>query len=150
MIKYIDGDLFQIIKSLSHQKILIPHVCNMHRVAGAGFVLPLQKHFPFSLVEYKSKDTDWNLGDLNLYKRGNITIANMIAQTLGGKRPIYYNALSKCMDGVADYCTKEGSQIISPLFGSGLANGDPYIIEELMIDCWVRRNIGVTVVQYKE
>lgn len=148
MIKYITGDLFEIIKPLSHQKLVIPHVCNIHRVAGAGFVIPLQKHFPFSLIEYKSKDTDWNLGNLNLYKQGNVTIANMIAQVLGGQRPLYYNALSKCMDQVAEYCLKEGVQIIAPMFGSGLAGGNPEFIEDLMVDCWIRKNIGVTVVKF--
>lgn len=148
MIKYITGDLFEIIKPLSHQKLVIPHVCNIHRVAGAGFVIPLQKHFPFSLIEYKSKDTDWNLGNLNLYKQGNVTIANMIAQTLNEPRPLYYNSLCSCMDKVALLCILEKSKIIAPKFGSGLSRGDWLFIEELIYDCWIRKGIDVTIINW--
>jgi hypothetical protein len=39
---------------------------------------------------------------------------------------------------------KQG-QIICPMFGSGLAGGDWNFVEKLIEDCWLRRDIPVTV-----
>lgn len=75
-----------------------------------------------------------------------IVVANMVAQDLGGNRPLYYNDLVKCMEQVAHSdeiaC---GGEIICPMFGSALAGGDWRFIVELITDCWLMRGIQVTV-----
>jgi len=45
-IKYIEKDLFEGIKDHKDCVIFIPHITNNIKKWGAGFVLPLAKHFP--------------------------------------------------------------------------------------------------------
>jgi hypothetical protein len=81
-----------------------------------------------------------------------IIVANMCAQTLGRmQRPLFYNKLVYCMDSVATYIENLGVfnddhiEIMTVKFGSGLGGGNWSIIEELINDCWIKRNIEVTV-----
>lgn len=148
MINYIEGDLFANLDK--SKKICMPHVCNCLGKMGSGFVIPLAKHFPKAKEEYLNLGK-WELGTTQFVNNGFITVANMIAQTLGGsERPLFYNYLVKCMEQVTEYCHLNMAEIVCPLFGSGLAKGDPDFIEELMIDCWIKRDISVTVYYLKD
>lgn len=168
-LRYVEGDLFNHIPSPDHSTI-IAHVCNDRGAFGSGFVVPLAKSFPFARESYiewsKGKSFDWiNQGLVEFlngeeFQRGNtqmvtvkpnVIVANMVAQTLGGARPLYYNDLAKCMDQVA--CTNEiqaGGKIICPMFGSKLAGGDWRFVEKLIEDCWLRQGIDVTVYYLKQ
>jgi hypothetical protein len=168
MLKYQEGDLFENIKGKS--RIVIPHVCNDVGAWGSGFVVPLGKAFPKSRQYYldwykmkgqlKSEDYqgqnsvgNFELGQTQFVPvdtEHEITVANMIAQhDIGGDRPLRYNALAKCMDQVAawmpDWAIDPHYEIHAPLFGSGLAGGNFLFIQELIEDCWVRRDINVTI-----
>lgn len=175
-INYIEGDLFAGISNKS-SNIMIPHVVNCKGAWGAGFVLPLTKYYPNARDEYiwwangKGRTYVGNLiteessyAELTSFEMGitqfckvsdNVVVANMNAQTLGGGfRPLYYNYLSSCMDKVAQhcedgYCVDGGYEIVAPLFGSGLSQGDWNIVEELITDCWLRKNINVTIYYLK-
>ena len=76
----------------------------------------------------------------------------MVAQTLGGVRPLYYNHLVACMEKVTE-CVLKGKEdwpdktirIIAPAFGSNLAGGEWEFIEQLIHDCWIERKIDVTI-----
>ena len=161
-IKYIEGDLFSpLLNDKEPGAIVIPHVCNNQGAWGAGFVVPLGRNFPIvkqkylqwaDIDEINLSDPIFGLGSTQFVNvNDKIFVANMVAQTLGGNRPLYYNYLSKCMDEVASFtlkrteCRENEARIICPAFGAGLAGGNWPFIEQLIQDCWIKRNIQVTV-----
>lgn len=165
--KLIHGDLFDHLYSYNHPTI-IAHVCNNKGKWGSGFVIPLAKYWPYAKKAYikwhkgyvyqSNTSSDGQLLTLGqtqmvtvcdkTYTLNNsiIIVANMIAQTLGGNRPLYYNHLARCMDQVANSAEISAkAEIICPMFGSGLAGGNWDFIRELIEDCWISRGIDVTV-----
>ena len=177
-IKYETGNLFEIEKK-SEDPCVIAHVCNDRGKWGAGFVLELERKYPLAKYEYldwyhenagtpdyQKKVTDlpyktivyedifFELGNLQVVEvyPDKRFVANMVAQELGGLRPLFYNHLCKCMDMLAGLIIDNAlpNKIISPQFGSGLAGGNWYIIKELIHDCWCRKGINVTIVRYEQ
>lgn len=150
-INYIEGDLFGDAQKTSQDtKIIIPHVCNDKACWGSGFVVPLGKHFPEARESYLDSEMTLGTVDFVQTKNPNIVVANMIAQTLGGYRPLYYNALAKCMDAVKAYMDAQKIEtIIAPAFGSGLAGGDWNVIKELINDCWGEYDLGISIYYLK-
>jgi len=155
---YSEGDLFEAIQKLD-SKTLLPHVCNNQGAWGAGFVVPLGRRYPKSREDYLkwadskgydvafSKDLPFAIGKTQFVQvNENVTVCNMVAQTLGGSRPLRYDALVQCMLQVANHAVLEKVERIDcPLFGSKLAGGDWNFIEQLIQDCWISRDIGVMV-----
>lgn len=157
-INYVNGDLFD---NIPESPIVIAHVCNDKGAWGAGFVIPLADHFPTSkhcyLEWHKNGSPVQGALSTEFCKRGgtqfvetegNVWVANMVAQTLGGERPLFYNDLALCMDRVAYFVFSQlenKGEIICPMFGSGLAGGDWNFVEKLIEDCWTRKDIDVTV-----
>lgn len=147
MINYIEGDLFANLDK--SKKICIPHVCNCLGKMGSGFVVPLAQNFPKAKEEYLKLE-NWKLGTTQFVNVSeNITVANMIAQTLGGERPLFYNHLVQCMEIVVDFTKQSNSEIISPMFGSQLAKGNWLFIQELINDCWLKQGLDVTIFYLK-
>lgn len=163
-IKYVEGDLFgTVLADTDPGAIVIPHVVNSHGAWGAGFVIPLGKTFPASRQNYLAWKDDYKLHEDCMYPPfhlgqtqfvnvdDKIFVANMMSQTLGGARPLFYNHLSRCMDTVAKFVMDRNesrehpARIVAPAFGSALAGGDWHIIEELIYDCWIRKDIPVTI-----
>lgn len=178
-IEYIEGDLFNGLTKLRDTgTVVIAHVCNDKGVMGAGFVMPLERAYPHAKRAYQEwyrgkeiKDSlcqvtstgPCQLGQTQFvqvqqgdppHELPRVIVANMVAQTLGGKRrPLYYNHLVRCMNSVASLVTTQGwfagkLSIICPMFGGGLAGGDWRFIHELIEDIWQRENsdlIKVTV-----
>ena len=159
------GDLFENIAAIT-EPIVIPHVCNDIGRWGSGFVVPLGKKYPTTREAYLEWYREWyrddNAPSSHLFQLGetqfihvasNIVVANMVAQHgvrgAGGDRPLRYNALAKCMDSVGRYVRPQHLQpnyeIHCPMFGAGLAGGNWDFIEQLIQDCWVKRDIKVTV-----
>ena len=146
-INYIEGDLFAAIKNRT-KPVCIPHICNNQGAWGAGFVVPLGRNYPKARERYLA-------GQMKLGRTGFLTIeepplpriliCNMIAQELGGMRPLFYNALAKCLDRVARRIDGWGFEIHAPAFGSGLAGGDWKVIEPLIQDCWIRSGVAEAV-----
>jgi hypothetical protein len=154
MIKYVKGDLFFAVKDLDN--FVIPHVVNTKGAWGAGFVIPLGNNFPEAKNRYlnvfngqeseiEEKDLLGKTSFVVLDKKEKSFVANMFAQTLGGQRPLFYNHLSKCMDEVAKVAKHDSLEIHAPAFGSNLAGGDWNFIEQLIIDCWIKESIDVTI-----
>ena len=89
-IKYIVGDLFAPIAA-NPNKIVIPHICNDIGAWGAGFVVPLGKHFSKAKERYsdwvnkrwKNSGIPFKLGETQ-YVRINeqITVMNMSSKGL--------------------------------------------------------------------
>jgi O-acetyl-ADP-ribose deacetylase (regulator of RNase III) len=145
MIKYIEGDLFD----YAVKDTVIAHVCNCHGGWGSGFVVPLGNKYPKSKERYLLND-DWGfhrLGELQLEELNSdrLYVANMIAQTLGGSRPLSYEHLVFCMHYLKKQIIDENLSISAPLFGAGLAGGDWNIIKELIKDCWSDSGIEVNI-----
>lgn len=141
--KYVEGDLFADVVEETPNTI-IAHICNNKKAWGKGFVVPLAEAYPASREAYMAL-RELELGYVQFVNVAeNVKVANMVAQTLGGSRPLFYNHLARCMDRVADEC-KGGWRIACPMFGSGLASGNWLFIEQLIEDCWERRGVEVTV-----
>lgn len=172
MLNYVEGNLFDLLNADHH--VMIAHVCNNKGAWGVGFVVPLAAKYPITRQEYLNwynasytnipvQDMDKEvvyeektmmLGTIQVIRVDPlVSVCNMVAQTLGCKRPLYYNHLCTCMDELVNIMQRKYkpslSHIICPQFGAGLAGGDWNIIEQLIIDCWVRCDINVTVVKYK-
>jgi len=152
MIKYVKGDLFAAVNDID--SFIIPHVVNTKGAWGAGFVIPLANHFPEAKDKYinllknikiEEKDLLGKTSFVALNKKKYSLVANMFAQTLGGERPLFYNSLSKCMDEVAKIAKCDNLEIHAPKFGSNLAGGNWDFIEQLIIDCWIKESINVTI-----
>lgn len=163
VIKYIEGDLFSAIdKDADVQTTLIPHCCNNRGGWGSGFVLPLARRFPkarHAYLNWFSEDTITENTSVKYFKLGEtqfvdvqesprIFVCNMIGQNGFGhnnQRFLKYNSISRCMDQVAAHAIEHQAKIVAPLFGSGLAGGNWLFIEELIEDCWISKNIPVTI-----
>lgn len=151
MLGYVKSDLFEFVEGVKKDCVIaIPHVCNDKGAWGAGFVLPLAKHYPNAKFRYITMRQE--LGKVSASWSGNeIVVFNMVAQTLGGERPLYYNHLAVCMDKVGKYLNNfrakynKEVRIIAPAFGSGLAGGDWQFIESLIYDCWIELDLRVTI-----
>lgn len=175
---YVEGDLFKAVKAVQEDDnffgtIMVPHVCNNSGAWGAGFVVPLGKEFPYTRKCY----LDWYDGHPNdnlasylgtdnkrfvlgatqevqvaSARNSKSMVYNMIAQAgIGGKRPLRYDALAKCMDHVREAATKHHEpQIHAPLFGAGLAGGNWDFIAALIEDTWLSRGVPVTIYYLKD
>lgn len=169
-IEYVSGDLFGPTKADMGVNI-ITHIVNSKGAWGAGFVIPLGKNFPVSEQAYKAWSGKHNASGNAIevpnkavwhppYELGQVQfvqvrdtplllVANMLAQRLGGDRPLYYNHLVHCMEEVGKYATRIRERhdcevtIRCPLFGSGLAGGNWDFIEKLIEDCWLNLNLPV-------
>ena len=144
-ITYHKGDLFEHLPK--DKTIYIPHVCNNAGGWGAGFVLALSKHFPRAEKSYREwfeygKPDLSNVQMVPIPQTRNIIVCNMIAQGLGGIKPLRYGHLAHCMQKVAD-TLQPGFLIYAPKFGSGLAGGDWAIIEELIEDIWGKNEVHI-------
>jgi len=154
--KYIEANLFEgIIENYSDKITLIPHICNNVKKWGAGFVLPLARHFPEARASFFNVD-DPKLGETSLVQAKNVPviIANMFAQDgigiKNGIPPIRYEALQKCMNTIQLLCIqlqKEGKKvtIACPMFGAGLAGGDWNVISEMIFKTWSEKNIDTEI-----
>ncbi len=158
MIKYVEADLFEHIKTIDGD-IVIPHVCNNQGAWGKGFVIPLAQNYPQAREAYlkwhkneliESSDghhqtDDFDLGETQFVRVGDesrvVIVANMVAQVLGGERPLRYNHLATCMNYVA--VANQGYHIVAPMFGAGLAGGDWNFIEDLIEDCWGGHDVTI-------
>lgn len=148
-VKYVEGDLFVHAPYPEDDITLIVHCCNTIGAWGAGFVIPLCKHYPLAKLSYL-KLTERNLGTTDFVTIDNVIVANMIAQDGIGPKldendklipPIRYVALKECMTQVRDLALSLKSQgkkvrIVCPLFGAGLAGGDWKIIEQFIFSIW--------------
>jgi hypothetical protein len=149
MIKYVKGDLFNNLEKVN-ELVIVPHCCNTVFAWGAGFVVPLGKHYPIARTVYKSAKT-LELGTNQYVETLNLMIVNMIAQEgvgwKNGVPPIRYEALKMCMEDIVKK-TKTISKkftIVAPMFGSQLAGGSWDKIETMINDIWISENIPVQI-----
>lgn len=158
-IKYFKGDLFALVDKVRETKkcpIVITHIVNNIGAWGSGFVVPLGRKYPQAKERYRAS-VDWakttgTLGTTTtviVEESPNVVVHNMMAQEgTGGVRPLRYNSLVRCLEDSASRILAvmpENTEIIAPAFGSGLAGGNWKFIEDLIVDCWIRKGINVTI-----
>ena len=159
-ISYIDGDAT---KPHGQDNRLIIHCCNNEGGWGAGFVLALNKKWASPLISYKRwsqqkqqlKQNNFKLGNIQIVPVADgIAVANMIGQhkcvtDSKGNPPIRYKAIRKCLKKIAKYCKANNVSVHAPKFGADLAGGDWNVIEQIIIDELCKKNIPVTVYNFK-
>lgn len=159
-VEYVEGDLFAHLNNNTEpdRHYVVPHVCNDVGAYGAGFVVPLAKHFPEARLRYlawakdkvEDRSGEFRLGStqfVTVRTTPLVTVCQMVAQhQTGGVRPLRYNHLAKCMEAVAQTALGlHRASIWCPLFGAGLAGGNWDFIVALIEDSWVRRGLPVRV-----
>lgn len=155
-IEYVKGDATK--PRGSGHKILAFIINDRGHSWGAGFARAVQKEWPQVLSDFQ----DWLLSHPRDFALGNIAMARvdtalttvmMIAQQGYGesKRPrIRYEALERCLIGLADNAIKLRASVHMPRIGSGQAGGSWWVIRELIETILVRRGINVTVYELPE
>lgn len=151
-IEYKVGNLFECFPKNAvdgkNTQIGIVHICNSIGAWGSGFVVPLGMNFPMCRDAYLSaaKAAHFNLSlgecqivDVLRKDAYALTVFNMIAQesimSPSNPTPIKYEALTQCLQSVADFCkasSAERIEIWSPAFGSLRAGGKWSVIKELV------------------
>lgn len=156
-IQYKVGNLFDLLPATKNT-ILICHCVNSVGVMGSGFVVPLKRRWPEvekAYLKWAADDHDsirnvpFKLGQTQTLcvqpetdDQGAIFVCNMLAQNLGGRRPLKYGALVECMLAVARHSLLVGMpdqgkiEIHAPAFGAGLAGGNYEFIEAVINEIW--------------
>ena len=137
---------------------VIAHICNDRGGWGKGFVLALSRRWPEPEQAYRAwyrerACNDFGLGATQLVQvRRDIWVANMVAQhgvkpSRGGP-PIRYDALERCLHGVAEHAARLGASVHMPRIGCGLAGGRWERVEPLIVAALCARDIPTTVYDF--
>ena len=148
-LKYIVGDTVY----PQEPNIFIIQIVNDVGKYGAGLSGAISKRWPNVEQEYRKwfrSQDNFKLGEIQIVQvKPAISVVNMIAQhdviSYNNPKPIKYDALSLCMDKVAELAIKENRSICSGRFGAGLAGGSWSIIESLIIEKFIDRGINVSI-----
>jgi len=133
-------------------RMIIPHVCNDVGGWGSGFVVALSRRWPEPEAAYRKlyQEHGLQLGWVQMVRVSDrVAVANMIAQH--GLRPSFdgipldYDALRKCLDGVAQAAVNNKCSIHMPRIGAGLAGGDWFRIADIIAETMCDRGLRVTV-----
>jgi len=145
----------------------IIHCCNDVGSWGAGFVLSLSKRWKEPEKQYR----DWahnregtgkpfELGQIQLViVEKDIIVANMIGQRdthyCDGIPPVRYVAIRECLQKVVNNIEKNMKlspkskfSVHCPKFGAGLAGGNWGMIETIITETILDKNIPVTVYDF--
>ena len=155
-INYLKGDATA--PSVRGNKI-IAHVCNDLGGWGKGFVLEISKRWEEPEIQYRAwhknrSKNDFALGRVQFVQVDKyITIANMIGQR-GMKTgsmgvPVRYGAIRDCLNLVAGRALEINASVHMPRIGCGLAGGKWELVEPLIIDTLISREIPVFIYDFK-
>jgi len=135
---------------------IIAHICNDIGAWGAGFVLAISKKWSKPEIKYrqwhdcKLPGVNMELGAVQLLKvEEDIWVANMIGQhgirKSKGIPPIRYDAVRECLQKVAERAQTLEASVHMPRIGAGLAGGDWAIIEKIIEEELVQKDIPTFV-----
>ena len=150
-IKYINGDATN---PIGGGYKLIIHCCNDIGGWGRGFVLALSKKWKNPEQAYRNWHRDqpqsFKLGEIQRVPvEENISVVNMIGQHgvgfKDGKPPIRYEAIRECLKKVCSICKMKNASVHAPKFGSDLAGGNWDIIEQIINEELIEKDIEVIV-----
>ena len=145
---------------------VIVHCCNDIGAWGAGFVMALEKKWPFCKLNYwhhlkqKGKWDEEPLGTASVGRiNEELVFCNLIGQHgVGrdeeGNPPIRYWAIAygllDMIEGLADEGYPVGSYSVHmPRMGCGLAGGEWEVIERIIGDALLSIGVDVTVYDWK-
>lgn len=138
-------------------RMIICHVSNDLGGWGSGFVLALSKRWSEPERKYRElyRDHGLQLSWVQMVQvNDRIVVANMVAQH--GLRPTFdeipldYDALRKCLEGVAQAAVNNGCSVHMPRIGAGLAGGDWFKIADIIKETMCDRGLRVTVYDLPE
>ena len=149
-INYILGDATQ---PRGEGKRIIAQVVNTSLGFGFGFGRAMAKRFPESikvLKEWKNSKSEFGLGNSKLTELDdNIYVFHMIAQegirSMKGKIPLRYESLRKCLRKLGQEAKLINASIHMPAIGSGQAHGDWSMIEGIIYEELILKDLDVTV-----
>lgn len=140
---------------------VIAHICNDVGKWGKGFVLALGARWPQAEHAYRAwhltKGTNsvppFKRGELQLLKVSEDTfIANMIAQegiaSYLNEKPIRYDALEQCLTKLAEFAVTTRSSVHMPRIGCGLAGGEWWEVEQIIMKTLVAKGVVTYVYDY--
>lgn len=113
------------------------HGCNAQGYFNAGVAKAIRKQYPMAYRAYMTRyaDARLTLGDIIPVSTKGKTIFNCITQIHFGRDPnvvyVNYHAIQTCMVGIR-YYIPEGADVAMPKIGAGLANGDWFVIEDII------------------
>jgi O-acetyl-ADP-ribose deacetylase (regulator of RNase III) len=135
---------------------VIAHICNDAGKWGRGFVMAVSNRWPAPEKTYRAAFASGQkpgLGDVQFIPvQNNITIANIIGQhgirlprSSKEEPPIRYEAVRAGLRKVADYAKRTRSSVHMPRIGCGLAGGRWDMIEPLIEENLLSKDVSVTV-----
>jgi O-acetyl-ADP-ribose deacetylase (regulator of RNase III) len=150
MIQYCIGDATQ---PIGEGNKIIPHICNDIGGWGKGFVLALSKRWKQPEQAYREwyeSQKNFELGQVQFVEvEPDLVVANIIGQKgiqkSGGKAPIRYEAVKEGLAKIAIYAQDKNASIHMPRIGSGLAGGKWEVIEKIIQEELIVKDIEVTV-----
>ena len=150
-ILYIKGDATAPI--VSGVKV-ITHICNDIGGWGKGFVLALSKKWKMPEEAYRQwykSQEEFTLGAVQFVNVENkLYVANMIGQhgiykDSKGLPPIRYDAVRQCLKEVALFTIAHKASVHMPRIGCGLAGGKWELMEQIIKEELITKEIAVTV-----
>ncbi|MGW4804482.1 macro domain-containing protein [Kitasatospora sp. NPDC004272] len=133
---------------------IIAHVCNDAGGWGKGFVLPLARRWPQTRAAYKAwyhdrETSGFALGAVQFVPaEDSFLVANMIGQhgyRPSSTPPVRYEAISAALAIVAERALQLRASVHMPRIGCGLAGGRWELVEPLIVEQLIRREVPVTV-----
>lgn len=148
MIKYRKGDITR--HDFQDNDVII-HIVNDQGIMGSGLAYALYKKWPKVKERYLEihNSTGLKLGHNHLIRTDGPSIFNMVAQTLGGDRPLCYIALCECLKNVLEFLPKN-SRIVTGKIGSMGAGGNWDFIKKCLHDAFIKNGHEVLIYEYKE
>lgn len=157
MLQYLTGDATY--PAFKGNKIIC-HICNDIGKWGKGFVLSLSKRWLSPRNEYyrwyQDCQSSLPLGEIQLVQvEGAIWVANMIAQRSiyngsNGSPPIRYDALRSCLVDVCERACLKKASVHMPRIGIGLAGGKWEVIEQIIQEELVDKDVRVYVYDWRK
>ncbi len=153
-IQYVKGDAT---KPTGTGTKIIVHVCNDIGAWGKGFVLALSARWPLPEKAYRewfAKSDNFTLGQVQFVQvEKDIYVANLIGQRdivpdANGQPPIRYKAVEEGLEKIALTAAKKNASIHMPRIGCGLAGGQWRLIEPLIKQKLINKNISVIVYDF--
>lgn len=145
MIHYVDGDA----SAPVGDDVLICHIVNTASKIGAGFSGDIIRRYPAIKEQYMSSRKP--LGHViwsGPFRNGTL-VANMVAmrgvRSQMNPKPIVYGSLQVCLWQVSARAEQSGRVVHMPYIGAGLAGGEWPLIEPIIIETLVNRDLDVYV-----
>ena len=133
---------------------VITHICNDIGGWGKGFVLALSKKWKMPEEAYRQwykSQEEFTLGAVQFVNVENkLYVANMIGQhgiykDSKGLPPIRYDAVRQCLKEVALFTIAHKASVHMPSIGCGLAGGKWELMEQIIKEELITKEIAVTV-----